>query len=168
MLWQISGNFETFEYFNFPVNFLENKNFFQKTGVPYLVKSAKTENAPFPYKISCQKTMLRQIKKWVQNGSITKTRVLPVTALFFWKFCFSLRSSPLMKICFDVTTTQILIFILFVNAGTLFESDFSLCVSLILFLEIFSMFSTISAKFLFLLRTPLKKLCKLFHNASTV
>ena len=54
-----------------------------------------------------------------------------------------------MNICFDVTTTQILIFILFVNTGTLFESDFSLCVSLILSLEIFGLFSTISAKLLF-------------------
>ena len=36
---------------------------------------------------------LRQIEWWVQNGPITKNEILPVTTLFFWKFCFSLRTS---------------------------------------------------------------------------
>ena len=36
--------------------------------------------------------MLRQIEIGVQNGPITNKGVLPVTALFFWKFCFSLRT----------------------------------------------------------------------------
>ena len=37
--------------------------------------------------------MLRYIEWWVQNWPITKKGVLPVTALFFWKFCLSLRTS---------------------------------------------------------------------------
>ena len=37
----ISGNFERFQYFNFEIDFLENKNIFQ---------SIKTENASFPSK----------------------------------------------------------------------------------------------------------------------
>ena len=37
--------------------------------------------------------MLRQIQLRVQNGTITKNGVLPVTTLFFWKFCFGLRTS---------------------------------------------------------------------------
>ena len=40
-----------------------------------------------------QKPMLRQIEWWVQNGPITKIRVLPVTTLSFKKFCFGLRTS---------------------------------------------------------------------------
>ena len=31
----ISENFEHFQYFNFETDFLENENFFQKTGVPF-------------------------------------------------------------------------------------------------------------------------------------
>ena len=31
----ISGNFECFQYFNFEIDFLENENLFQKTGVPF-------------------------------------------------------------------------------------------------------------------------------------
>ena len=47
---------------------------------------------------------------------------------FFWKFCFSLKTSS--KESFDVTTTQMPIFVLFVSAGVLFEGAFSLWVSL--------------------------------------
>ena len=36
--------------------------------------------------------MLRQIEWGVQNGPITKNVVLPVSSLFFRKFCFSIRT----------------------------------------------------------------------------
>ena len=47
----------------------------------------------FHSKLLCQKVMLRQIEWRVQNGPITKSGILPVTTLFFWKFCSSLRTS---------------------------------------------------------------------------
>ena len=56
----------------------------------------------------------------VQNGPITKYGVLPVTVLFFGKFCSSLRT------WFDVPTIYISIFILFVSAGVLFGGGVSL------------------------------------------
>ena len=31
----ISENFEDFQYFNLETDFLENENYFQKTGVPF-------------------------------------------------------------------------------------------------------------------------------------
>ena len=31
----ISESYKRFQYFNFDTNFLENENFFQKTGVPF-------------------------------------------------------------------------------------------------------------------------------------
>ena len=46
----------------------------------------------FIQKLPCQKPMLRQIEWRVQNGPITKNGVLPVFALFFWKFNFSIRT----------------------------------------------------------------------------
>ena len=39
----------------------------------------------FHSKQLCQKPMLRQIEWQIQNGTITKSGVLPVTALFFLK-----------------------------------------------------------------------------------
>ena len=84
----ISGNFEYFQYFNFETDFLENENFFQKTGLLFLVESIRIENAHFHTKLPYQRPMLRQIEWRVQNGPITKNDVLPVTTLFFLKFCF--------------------------------------------------------------------------------
>ena len=36
--------------------------------------------------------MFRQIEWWLRNGPVTKGGVLLVTNLYFWKFCFSLRT----------------------------------------------------------------------------
>ena len=47
----------------------------------------------FRTKLHCQKPMSRQIEWGVQNGSVIMNGVLPVTTLFFRKFCFSLRTS---------------------------------------------------------------------------
>ena len=46
----------------------------------------------FHTKLSCQKPMLRQIERWVQNGSITKNGVLLGTTSFLLKILFSLRT----------------------------------------------------------------------------
>ena len=77
--------------------------------------------------------MLRQIEWWFQNWPVTKSGVLPVPTLFLiknfdGKFCFSLRT--LTKSWFDVPTIQMPIFLLFVSAGVLFDSAFSMWVSL--------------------------------------
>ena len=47
----------------------------------------------FHKKIPFQKPILWQIESGVYSGPITKSGVLPLTTLFFWKFNFSLRSS---------------------------------------------------------------------------
>ena len=72
--------------------------------------------------------MLRQIEWWVQNEPITKNGVLPVTTLCFSKFVSV--QEPLTKSIFDVTTTQMSIFILFETAEVLFDGALSLWVSL--------------------------------------
>ena len=80
-------------------------------------------------KIPYQKpVLLRQIEWQIQNGPISKNGVLPVTTLFFWRFCFSLR--PLIKSWFYVSSTQMSILVLFVSTGVLFDGAFSLWVSL--------------------------------------
>ena len=64
--------------------FWKKSNIFLKNGV---------SAAHFHTKLLCQKPMLRQTEWAVQNEPITKDGVLPVTTLFFWKFCFSLSTS---------------------------------------------------------------------------
>ena len=63
--------------------------------------------------------MLRQIEWKVQNGPITKNRVLPITTFFFEIFVSA--NEPLIKSRLDVQVTQMLIFVLFVSAGDLFK-----------------------------------------------
>ena len=53
----------------------------------------------FHTKLPYQKSILRQTEWWLQNGPITKNGVLPVTTLFSWKFCVSLRTSYKELIC---------------------------------------------------------------------
>ena len=50
-------------------------------------------------KLPYQKPMLRETEWWLQNRPNTKNGVLPVTTLFFRKFCFSLRTSYKELIC---------------------------------------------------------------------
>ena len=74
---------------------------------------------------------LQYSAEWVNNftgGPITKKGVLAVTTLFFWKFCFSLRT--LIKSWIDISTTQMSIFVFFVSAGVVFDGTFPLWVSL--------------------------------------
>ena len=88
----ITGNFEHFEYFNFETTFLKNEIFFQKTKVQFFSLNTKIENASFPFKTVMPEVNLKANRMGVRNGSIKKNGVLPVTALFFQKFCFSLRT----------------------------------------------------------------------------
>ena len=61
----------------------------------------------------------------VQNGSITKNGVLPVTALIFFENILSVEE-PIRKSRFDVPTTKMSIFTLFTSAAVLFGGAFSL------------------------------------------
>ena len=65
-----------------------------RTGVPFLVETTKIENTSFPFKTALSgKPMLRQREWQLQNGTTKKRGALPVTTLFFWKTCFSFRTS---------------------------------------------------------------------------
>ena len=73
----------------------------------------ETKNA----KIKCQDE--NGIEWEVQNGPITKKTVLPlIFFFFFWKFDLSIGTS------YNVATTQMFIFILFISALVLFEVRF--------------------------------------------
>ena len=69
------------------------KNFFKKLEYVFLVESIKIENATLPYKTALSEANIKKIEWRVQNGAITRNGVFSVTTLFFWKFCFSLRTS---------------------------------------------------------------------------
>ena len=71
----------------------KRKLFFKKLECRFLVETTKIESTSFPSKLVCHKPMSRQIEWQLQNRAINKSRVLPVTTFFFWKICFSFRTS---------------------------------------------------------------------------
>ena len=56
-------------------------NVFKKLENRFLVKSTKTESASFPYKTA------------ISQATVKTNKMVTTTTLFFWKFCFSLRTS---------------------------------------------------------------------------
>ena len=123
----ITGNFGRFHYFNSEINCLKIESFSQKTGVSFLnwkysnwKRNISTQN--YPVRSQCWDK-----NNWEYKMDLSeKKRSFASNCFiffFFWKFCFSLE--PLTKSFFDVWTTQMSVFILFVSAGVLFEGGFS-------------------------------------------
>ena len=73
--------------------FWKTKTFFKKLEYRFLDESTKIENASFPYKSVMSETNFKTNRMLSAKLTYHKNEVLPVTALFFWKFCFSLRTS---------------------------------------------------------------------------
>ena len=126
----ISRNFERFQYFNLETNFRKTKHFFKKLEHRFLVQSTKIENASFPYKTAISVANVKK-NRMVNKKETYKWIFASKYPIFFENFVSA--EKPLKKSWFDISTTQMSIFILFVSAGVLFEGDFSLWVSLICF-----------------------------------
>ena len=73
--------------------FWKMKTFFKKLKYRFLVETINMKTHHFHSKLLCHKPMLRHLEWRLQNGPITKSGVLPVTTLFFWKICSSFRTS---------------------------------------------------------------------------
>ena len=92
-MWQPLEILNDFNTLTFKQIVWKAKTFFKNLSYRFLVESTKIESTSFPYKTDISEANVRQIEWWVQNGTITKNGVLPVTTLVFWKFWFSLRTS---------------------------------------------------------------------------
>ena len=101
---------------------------FKKLDYLFLVENTKIENASLPYKTAISEANVKT--NWIVSTKWTyhKERSISVTTLFSKNFCFSLRTT--YKERFDIPTTQMPIYLLFVSTGVLFDSAFSLRVSL--------------------------------------
>ena len=73
--------------------FWKTKTFLKKLECRVLAESTKIENASFPFKTATSEANVKTNRMVKQNRSIAKNGVLPETSSFFWKFCFSLRTS---------------------------------------------------------------------------
>ena len=95
----ICDNLKRFQYFNFETDFLENEKepLSKNWSTVFYLEALRLKTHHFHTKPPYQKPMLGQIEWWLQNGPITKNGVSPV--IFFWKFCFSLRTFYKELIC---------------------------------------------------------------------
>ena len=86
-MWQSVEILSVFNTLTFKQIFWKTKAFFKKLEYSFFVESTKIENALFPYKTGISDTRMVSTK-WTYHKEL-----LPVTTLFFWNFCFSLRTS---------------------------------------------------------------------------
>ena len=87
-----TGNFERFQYFNFETNFLENENLFQKTGVPFLVESAKIEYTLFTYKTAISEANVKTNRMVSIKWTYHKEQSFPSNFFIFLKISFQLKN----------------------------------------------------------------------------
>ena len=113
--------------------FLRTKTFFKKLEYHFLVQNTKTENASFSYKAATSEANLktnRMVSEYKMDLS-QRTDFCQQTTLFFWKFCFSLRTSYKELIWYtNEPNTHILTFR---KRWILFDGAFSRSVSLNVF-----------------------------------
>ena len=68
--------------------FWKMKTFFKKLEYHFLVETTKIENTSFPFKTDLSEANVKT-KRMAAKSPFTKSGVLPLTTLFFWKNCFS-------------------------------------------------------------------------------
>ena len=88
----ITENFKCFQHFNFEIDFLENKNLFQKTGVLFLVESTKTENALFPYKTAISEANVKANKMVTTKWTYQKEQSFASNNFIFLKILFQFKN----------------------------------------------------------------------------
>ena len=95
--------------------FWKTKTIFKKLEYHFLVETTKIENISFSFETALSEANVKTSKiEWrLKNGPITKSGVLPVNTLFFWKIYSSFRTS---RTLIWWPTAQMLIFTFFVSA----------------------------------------------------
>ena len=87
----LTGDCERFHYFSFETSFLKKP--FKKLQYRFLVENTTIKRATFSYQTSLSKANAKILEWGVQNGPITKNRVLPLTTSIFSKSDLSIRTS---------------------------------------------------------------------------
>ena len=98
-MWQSVKILNVFNSLTLKQIFWKTKTFFKKLEYSFMVEITKIEKASFPYKNALSKANFNTNKMVTTKWTYNKERVLSVTTLFFWKFCFSLRSPYKELIC---------------------------------------------------------------------
>ena len=88
----ISGNIESFQCFQFKIDFLENENLFQETGEISLVESIKIENVSFPHKTDISEVNVKTNKMLSTKLTYHKERSFASNCFVFQKTLFQFKN----------------------------------------------------------------------------
>ena len=91
-MWQPLENLNLLTTLSLELIFWNTETFFKKLEYCILVQSINIESAMFPHKTNLPAGNVKTERE-VQNGPTTKDGVLSVTTLFFWTFCFRVKTS---------------------------------------------------------------------------
>ena len=93
-MWQSVKTLNDFNILTLKQIFCKTKTFFEKLEYGFLVESTKIENAIFPYKTAISEANVKTNRivstKWTHHKGCSFASNY---FFFFWKFCFSLRTS---------------------------------------------------------------------------
>ena len=73
--------------------FQKTKTFSKKLECLSLVETTKIENTSFPFKTALSEANVKKNRMLTTKWAYPSSEVLPVTALLFWKICFSFSTS---------------------------------------------------------------------------
>ena len=98
-MWQSVKISNVFNTLTLKQIFWKTKAFFKELECSFLLKPLRLKTHHFHLKLLCQKQMLWQTERRLQNGPITKSGILPVTIFFL-----------LLKICssFGISLKQLI------------------------------------------------------------
>ena len=111
--------------------FWKTKTFFRKLEYCFLVEGSKIENASFPYKTEISEANVKTNKMVTTKWTCHKEWSFASNYFIFLKILFQFKNLLLLYhlshelIC--CTNDPNPLFVLFVNAGVLFDCAFSLC-----------------------------------------
>ena len=96
--------------------FWKTKTFFKKLEYRFLVETTEIENTSFPFKTALSETNIKTNRMATTKWTYHKEWGFASNYLIFFGNSFPVLE-PLKKSSFDVTATQMSIFVFFVSAG---------------------------------------------------
>ena len=92
-MWQSVKILNVFNILTLKQIFWKTDTFLKKLEYRFLVKNTKIENASFPFKTAMSEAIVKSNRMVSIKWTYQKERSFASNCWFFWKFCFSLRTS---------------------------------------------------------------------------
>ena len=132
-MWQLVEILNVLNTLTLKQVFWKTKTFIKKLEKGFLVECTKIEYVSFPYKTALSEANVKTNRVLSTKWTYHKERSFASNYFILLKILF--RFKNIIKSWFDVPTTQIPIFVIFVSVEVLFDGAFYLWVTLKLFIR---------------------------------